>query len=159
MCGRRPPGRTWVRRLVQPARLVARPHVEAAAAADEAVAELAAVKVLQVAALGHALRDWSVGRLVGLGRLVSKGQLVTHMLDLLPLCTSPHTLHGLRRAPRPPAEPRPPTCSNGGQTVLSPSSPAALNADPSQWFHTNGQEGWLAGTSEGKGRVMSRVSQ
>jgi hypothetical protein len=47
-----------VRSLVQPARLVARAHVQPAAPADEAVAEAAAVKVLHVPRLSHALQDY-----------------------------------------------------------------------------------------------------
>lgn len=44
-------------RLIQPARLVARAHVQPAAPADQAVAEAAAVKVLKLARLSHALQQ------------------------------------------------------------------------------------------------------
>lgn len=48
----------WVCRVVEAARLVARPHMQAALAADEAVAEAPAIKVLQVTGLSHALVGW-----------------------------------------------------------------------------------------------------
>jgi hypothetical protein len=64
-----------VRSLVQASRLVARPHMQPAAPADEAVAEAAAVKVLHVARLSHALQG-------------KRASYMQHEKGLrLPLCT------------------------------------------------------------------------